>query len=167
MKTIATINNIEITTATNSETLVPIKPICIALGVDYPTQYTKITNDEILAPTVVLRPTVGEDGKTRDMLCLPFYYVYGWLMTINPKNVNEQSRDAIVKYKLECYEAINKHFYIKQQKQIESNEEEIQLLNLIQEDTMIRKEVDTRILQNKKRLNLVRENRLKDEPSLF
>ncbi|MGL4860239.1 MAG: phage antirepressor N-terminal domain-containing protein [Enterobacteriaceae bacterium] len=167
MKTIATINNIEITTATNSETLVPIKPICTALGIDYPSQYTKIINDEILASSFVMRPTVAEDGKTREMLCLPFYYVYGWLMTINPKNVNEQSKGAVVKYKLECYEAINKHFYIKQQKQIKSNEEEIQLLNLIQEDTMIRKEVDTRIHKNKKRLNLVRENRLKDDPSLF
>ena len=54
--------------------------------------------------------TVGADKKEREMMCIPFMFVFGWLFTINPKNVKPEAQEAVSKYKLECYKALFKHF---------------------------------------------------------
>ncbi len=108
---VAKINNIEILITSNGdEKFVPIKPICRILGIDYAGQQKKILADEILGSTKVLSTSVGQDKKERPMFTIPFKYVFGWLFTINPKNVNEKARDKIIKYKLECYDALYDHF---------------------------------------------------------
>lgn len=71
-KTVAVINGSKIQIIQNGEKLVPIKPICEALGVQYPRQKEKIENDEILSATVRLTRTVAADGKDREMFCIPF-----------------------------------------------------------------------------------------------
>ena len=50
----------------DAKKLVPIKPICEALGIDYASQFTKIKNDEDLSSTVVLSTIVATDGKERE-----------------------------------------------------------------------------------------------------
>lgn len=89
---------------------VPIKPICEALGINYPTQLEKIKEDEILGATIPLRGTVGADGKQREMACIPFELVFGWLFTINPKNVAPEAKDNVVRYRMECYHALYRYF---------------------------------------------------------
>ncbi len=59
---IAKINKVPIVIF-DREKLVPIKPICDALGVNFPSQYSKIKEDDILNSTVVLSTTVGGDKK--------------------------------------------------------------------------------------------------------
>lgn len=87
-KQIARINGVEIPAVLNNgEWYIPIKPICQALGIEFETQRDKINTDEILSSVAGLRPATGSDGKKYEMLCLPLKYVYGWLATINPKNV--------------------------------------------------------------------------------
>lgn len=113
-KVISKINNINIAIIDNGiEKLVPIKPICQALGVNYTTQLEKIKDDEILGATVPLWGTVGRDGKQREMICLPLEFVFGWLFTINPGNVNENARESVRKYRLECYRALFNHFNLR------------------------------------------------------
>lgn len=110
-KTVAKINQVEIQMVSNTkEKLVPIKPICDALGVNYPSQYTKLNEDEYLNSVVVLSTTTGGDGKQYEMVCLPLEFIFGWLFTINPKNVKEEAREAVSKYRIECYRALYKHF---------------------------------------------------------
>lgn len=106
---IAKINKVPIVIF-DREKLVPIKPICEALGVNFPSQYSKIKEDDILNPTVVLSTTVGGDKKDREMVCLPLKFVFGWLFSINHKNVKPEAQEAVRKYKLECYHALYKHF---------------------------------------------------------
>lgn len=106
---VAKINNIGIVVIQNGEKRVAIKPICEILGVDYPTQFSKLKEDEILGSTVGLRPMVGADNKTREMQTIPFEFVFGWLFTINPKNVREEAREGVIRYKLECYRALYEH----------------------------------------------------------
>ena len=89
-RVIARINNVDIV-STSDEQLVPIRPICEALGIAYPTQFQKIQEDEDLSSTITLRVTVGADGKQREMACLPVEFVFGWLFTINPKNVKPEA----------------------------------------------------------------------------
>lgn len=94
----------------NGNKLEPIKPICEALGIDTDSQRKKINSDEILNSTAVLSTVVAGDGKEREMFCIPFKYVFGWLFTINPSNVKEEARAAVTQYKLACYDALYQSF---------------------------------------------------------
>lgn len=85
--------------------MVPIKPICEALNLDYKTQYDKVKEDEILSQLWGLAPTTGKDSKTYKMVCLPLEFVFGWLFSIS-----DQANDTFKKYKLECYHVLYNHF---------------------------------------------------------
>jgi|GEM_PF-350839 len=89
---------------------VPIKPICDALGINYTTQLEKIKEDEILGAVIPLRGTTGADGKVYQMACIPFELVFGWLFTINPKNVAPEAKDNVTRYRMECYYALYRYF---------------------------------------------------------
>ena len=97
-KIIARVNNVDIV-STSDEQMVPIRPICEALGIAYERQTTKIKEHPILSSTVTLRVMVAADGKQREMLCLPLEFIFGWLFTINPANVNEDAKPTLIKYK--------------------------------------------------------------------
>lgn len=89
-----------------NEKFVAIKPICEAIGVKYETQLEKLLNDEILGATIPLRGMVGADDKSRQMRVIPLRFVFGWLFTINPKNVKPEIKSQIIQYKMECYHAL-------------------------------------------------------------
>ena len=106
----------------NGEKLIPIRPICEALGIDEESQRKKILSDEILSSVAVLRTATGGDGKQYKMNCIPLMFVFGWLFTINPKNVKPEAQEAVKKYRLECYMALFRHFseqseFLKQKQQ--------------------------------------------------
>ena len=96
---IAVINGQQIQVSIDEQQLVPIKPICQALGVDYEDQYVKLKDEEFLSSTICLSQIVAADGRQREMFCLPLKYVYGWLFTINPKNVSDEARPAVMRYR--------------------------------------------------------------------
>jgi hypothetical protein len=131
-KTVARIKDVSIMLIDGKEKLVPIKPICQALEVNYSSQLEKIKSDEILGSTVPLRGIVAADGKEREMACIPFKLVFGWLFTINPKNVKPEAREQIIKYRLECYDALFNYFtdqgeFLEQkQKALEKQLEEVE-----------------------------------------
>lgn len=131
-KTVARIKDVSIMLIDDAEKLVPIKPICQALEVNYSSQLEKIKSDEILGSTVPLRGIVAADGKEREMACIPFKLVFGWLFTINPKNVKAEAKEQIIKYRLECYNALFNYFtdqgeFLEQkQKALEKQLEEVE-----------------------------------------
>lgn len=104
------VNNVQIRVIENGEKLVPIKPICEALNVDYPTQFTRIKEDPILSSVIGLSPTTGKDGKTYEMQCLPIKYVFGWLFRIDARNVKEESKEAVLNYQMKCYDILYDYF---------------------------------------------------------
>jgi bifunctional DNA-binding transcriptional regulator/antitoxin component of YhaV-PrlF toxin-antitoxin module len=107
---VARINGVDIVVIENGENRIPIRPICEALGIAHQPQFDKIKEDEILGSTVTLSMTVGADGKEREMATIPYMYVFGWLFTINPKNVAPEAKETVIRYKLECYKALYAHF---------------------------------------------------------
>jgi hypothetical protein len=107
---VGTVNGTNIFIIEDKEKLVPIKPICEALGVDYSTQLQRIKDDPILSSTVGLSPTVGADGKNREMQCLPIKYVFGWLFRIDSRNVKEEAKESVVQYQILCYDILYNHF---------------------------------------------------------
>lgn len=94
----------------NGRKFIPITPICAILGVDAKAQRNRIQRDPILGSTGVITTSVGADQKDREMYCLPLEFVFGWLFTINADLVSPDAREAVIRYKLECYEALYSYF---------------------------------------------------------
>ena len=107
---VAKINNIEIVVIKNGDDMVPIKPICEALGIDSDSQRKKLNDDPILSSVTVLNTATGSDGKKYEMVTIPFKYVFGWLFRIDSRNVKEEAREAVLKYQVMCYDALFDHF---------------------------------------------------------
>ena len=130
--TIARINNVDVVSVVkNNEILVPIKPICVALGIDARSQRSKIERHPILSSTGVIMTSVAEDGKRREMMCLPIEYVFGWLFTIDSNSVSEYVRHNVLRYQKECYHALYAHFVGASKREREQNQIEIRLLEEI------------------------------------
>lgn len=72
-KIIARVNNVDIV-ATSDEQLIPIRPICDALGIDFARQRKKIQEDEDLSSVGVLTPSTGSvmGSSTR---CFAYLFV--------------------------------------------------------------------------------------------
>ena len=107
---ITRVNNVDIMATNNAEKLVPIKPICEALGIDSKVQRQKIQDDSDLSSVGVLSTSTGSDGKQYEMFCLPIEFVFGWLFTINPKNVKVEVQEAVRQYRMQCYRALYEYF---------------------------------------------------------
>jgi len=94
----------------NGEKRIAIKPICEALGVDFSGQLQRIKNDEILGSVVEMISTTGADKKRYEMQTIPFKFVFGWLFRIDSRKVKEEAKEQVLKYQLECYNALYDHF---------------------------------------------------------
>lgn len=165
---ITKINGVEIVTVEqDGDIYVPIKPICDAIGIDYKTQHEKISDDDFLAPTMGIIPTVAADGKNREMCCLPLRYIYGWLASINPGKVAESARDAVTRYRRECYDVLYEHFTGSMRRTIETNNAEIELLQQINSAIADEKEAKNRKKKAEESLAKLRSERLNTQPALF
>ncbi len=108
--TVARINNVEIIVIENGEKRIAVRPICDALGIAYQSQIERLKNDPLIGSTVMLSVTVGADEKQREMVTIPFKFVFGWLFRIDSRNVKPEAREAVERYQLECYNALYNHF---------------------------------------------------------
>jgi len=108
--TVARINQVDILVIENGEKRVAIKPICQALGIDEEPQRKKLNSDPILSSVTSTREATGADGKTYEMVTIPFRYIFGWLFRIDSRNVKEEARETVLKYQVECYNALYNHF---------------------------------------------------------
>lgn len=110
---ITTINGTDIYAAITEEgkVLIPVKPICQALGVASSPQIRALKSDPILSTVVTPGVTTGSDGKCYEMVCLPVEYVFGRLFTISPAYVGESARATLIAYQRECYDVLFTHFY--------------------------------------------------------
>ena len=110
-QTISFNNQSLITAEQNGNHYVAMKPICENIGIDWRAQRQRIVRDEVLCSTVVIITTVAEDGKNREMLCLPIQYLNGWLFGIDINRCNQEIRDTLIKYKKECYQALHDYWF--------------------------------------------------------
>jgi hypothetical protein len=89
----------------NGNWLIAIKPICEALGVDYTTQHKQLQKDQMLSGVLALAPMHDTSGRIQKMMCLPEFYIYGWIF-----GINSQSK-ILLAYKWECYKVLFDHFH--------------------------------------------------------
>ncbi len=83
--------------------LVAARPICDAIGLAWNGQYERIQRDDVLKSTIRVMRTVAEDGKSRELVCLPLDYLNGWLFGVDASRVKPEIREVLLQYKRECY----------------------------------------------------------------
>lgn len=88
-----------------------MKPICENIGLDWKSQYSRMKRDDVLNSTMVMITIVAEDGKKREMICLPIEYLNGWLFGIDINRCKPEIRDTLIKYKKECYQALHDYWF--------------------------------------------------------
>lgn len=165
---ITQINGIDIVTVDqDGETYVPIKPVCDALGIDVDAQRNKLNSDEFFNSTTAIIAVVAADGKEREMFCIRLRDVYGWIATINPGKVAPEAREAVTRYRRECYDVLYEHFTCSMQRTIETNKAEIELLRQINSAISDEKEAKDRRKKAEKDLDKLRAARLNPQPTLF
>lgn len=125
-KKIFTINNVDI--VVTNDGLVPIKPICEALGIEVEPQRRKLKEDEDLDSVTTIKVATGADGKQYEMVCLPHQFVYGWLFTVNPKNVKPEAKETVRKYRMECFWILYNHFHEQEKRRAELDNTEKKLM---------------------------------------
>lgn len=165
---ISKINGVDIVTVErDGETFVPIKPICAALGIEAAPQRDKLQNDEFFNSVGTIIVSTGADGKSYDMYALPLKFIYGWLATINPGKVAPEAREAVTRYRRECYDVLYEHFTGSMRRTIETNNAEIELLQQINSAISDEKEAKGRRKKAEEALGKLRAERLNPQPSLF
>ena len=94
----------------DGEDMVAVKPISEALGLDWAGQYKKISND-LERLNCRHMSIVAEDGKQREMLCIPIKKVAIWLCSINPKKVKEKYKATVIAFQEELQHVL--YSYVK------------------------------------------------------
>ena len=89
---------------------VALRPIVENIGLDWKSQHARIQRHGVLSSTVVMMTTVAEDGKQREMLCLPLTMLNGWLFGVDVNRVNPELRDKLMVYQRECFDVLARHF---------------------------------------------------------
>jgi hypothetical protein len=87
-----------------NEPFVAMKPIVANMGLDWETQLRKLSDR--FDSTTVKMTVVADDGKLREMICLPLRKLAAWLYSISPNKVAPELRDKIVQYQEECDEVL-------------------------------------------------------------
>ena len=146
---IAKVNETNILVSSD-DNYVPIRPICKAIGIDFASQLEKLKNDKTLAATIQVNPTVGADGKNREMICIPKKYILAWILSINPSKVNPDR----------CYDSIYEHIFAFQEWQLEQNKIEIASLAKLSSLKDEMKKLKKEIQQEERLLAQIRSDRL-------
>lgn len=134
---------------------VSLRRACENIGIDYASQFTKLR--EKSWATIVLFPTVGLDGKNRDMTMIHLDSLPMWLATIEASRVAPEVRPRLEKYQLECAKVLRDHFF----GQVQPKEEDDLLSSL----SVMRSLIDAQIQSRQQMLVLERKS-LEHEKSL-
>lgn len=92
----------------DGEQMVPVKPICGNLGVDWKSQHRKLMADREGWGVVIM--TMPSAGGPQETLCLPQWRLFGWLRTFQPSRVKPELREKLIAYQRHCDEVLAAHF---------------------------------------------------------
>lgn len=87
---------------------IPLRPFCDRLNITVSPQLLKLKGKAWA--TVLMINMVAEDGKNREMACLPLRAIPMWLATINAEKVSADVRPMLDRYQAEAADVLYKHF---------------------------------------------------------
>ncbi len=88
---------------------VSVRRVCEGLGLDHSSQRAKLRNKSWA--TVVMITSVAADGKPREQAFLRLDRVPMWLANIDERRVSPEIRPKLVRYQVECADALARHFF--------------------------------------------------------
>ena len=91
------------------EPYAPMKPIVEGMGLAWEPQFLKLKSERF-ASTITEIVMVAQDGKQREMTCMPVRKLAGWLMTVSPNKVRPALREKIIAYQRECDDVLWRHW---------------------------------------------------------
>ncbi|MFZ2653914.1 MAG: phage antirepressor N-terminal domain-containing protein [Victivallales bacterium] len=83
---------------------VPLRPLCIGLGVDPKDQRNKLRTDPRF--TCMDITSVGADGRKRKMFAIAAKQAYAWLSSINSRKVKPAMQQKLLEYQERVMDAI-------------------------------------------------------------
>jgi len=89
------------------------------------------------------------------------------MLGINSANVKEEIREKLLDYQRDCVEVLKRHFVGNIRKQAEINQLEIHSLERINELIESKNRINSELKDEKDKLQKIRDERLKNEPTLF
>jgi antirepressor protein ant len=89
----------------NGVAYVAMREIVEGIGLAWKPQYKKLTEqwDKFNCYHMT---TVAQDGKNREMLCIPIKKLNGWLFGLNPNKVRADLKERLENYQEECFLAL-------------------------------------------------------------
>ena len=164
---VASVNGVDIMASRVELGLVPIRPICEALGVQANAQREKLNSNPLYSSVITLARSTCANGKRYKMSCLPYVYCIAWILDIHVNNVKKESREKLFDNQRACIDAINGHFTGNERKQVEINRLEIASLEKIGELTETKRRLESELKAEKEHLQNIRSERFNEQPSLF
>ncbi|MCW9716751.1 phage antirepressor N-terminal domain-containing protein [Avibacterium sp. 21-594] len=89
----------------NGIAYVAMREIVEGIGLEWSRQHKKLVNQSQKFNCVHMT-TVAQDGKNREMLCMPIKKLNGWLFSINPNKVRADLKTRLEEYQEECFLAL-------------------------------------------------------------
>lgn len=92
--------------------VVPVRPMCEWLGVQWAAQSKRIKRDPVLSEESISVSVMDTQGQQRrEMTCLPLDMLNGWLFGINADRVKQpEIRERVIRYQRECYRVLAQAF---------------------------------------------------------
>ena len=85
----------------NGQPYIPMKPIVEGMGLDWKSQYRKITN-KFKSCMVKMTIQLFGDSQSREVIMLPLRKLPAWLYSVEPNKVKPELKETIIKYQEEC-----------------------------------------------------------------
>ena len=89
----------------NGVAYVAMREIVEGIGLDWKSQHKKLLDNSIKFNCGHIT-TVAQDGKNREMLCIPIKKLNGWLFSLNPNKVRSDLKERLENYQEECFLAL-------------------------------------------------------------
>lgn len=97
-------------TREDEEIFVALRPTCEAMGIDYSAQLARLKRQPWA--TVVIRPMVGADGKTRDMTFINARTFTMWLANVDTFRLkSDRARELVTAYQIEATDTLYNYFH--------------------------------------------------------
>ena len=89
--------------------VVPLRPVCDALGVSPQGQLTKLRGKPWVCIKMILSQMPGDD-QVRQVVAVDLRSLPLWLATLEPSRVKPEAREALLAYQREAAEVLFRHF---------------------------------------------------------
>lgn len=85
---------------------VAMRPIVEGMGLSWPAQYRKLTEESARFCVAMIATQVPGDDQNREVTTIPLRKLTGWLMTLQPSRMEASIAKKVLLYQNECDDAL-------------------------------------------------------------